>query len=73
MGNGGRQTRYLMAVAVLLLISVVDGAMFDWRGSTALGSILEHSLERQAETAETKVAIYDAFWGGLLGVPQEKR
>lgn len=73
MGQGGRQARYLTAVAILLMLSVLDGAMFNWRGSAALGGIIEHSLEKQAETAETKVAIYDALWAGLLGMPEKKR
>ncbi|PBB86861.1 hypothetical protein CK216_11470 [Mesorhizobium sp. WSM3876] len=68
-----RQTRYLAAVSIVLSLCLMDGALFNWRVSTALGNLLAHSLERQAETAETKVEIYDALWSGLLGVPVKKR
>ncbi|TGP18223.1 MULTISPECIES: hypothetical protein [unclassified Mesorhizobium] len=68
-----RQTRYLAATAILLLLSVVDGALFDWRGTAALANVVVHSVEKQAETAEAKVEIYDALWAGVLGVPAKKR
>ncbi|WP_024927689.1 MULTISPECIES: hypothetical protein [unclassified Mesorhizobium] len=73
MEYGRRHTRYVAAATILLLLGSVDGALFDWRGTAALSSIIKGSLERQAETAETKVEIYDALWGGLLGVPVRRR
>lgn len=73
MGYGRRQTSYLIATTVLLLLAVLDGALFDWRGTSILSGIIVHSVERQAETAETKVEIYDALWSGVLGVPAKKR
>lgn len=73
MESSRRQARYLTATAILLLIGVVDGGLFDWRGTAALSRVIVHSVERQAETAETKVEIYDALWAGVLGVPTKRR
>jgi len=73
MGYSRLQTRYLIATTILLLLAWLDGALFDWRGTSTLGGIFVHSVERQAETAETKVAIYDALWAGVLGVPAKRR
>ena len=73
MGGSQRQTRYLAATAILLLSLVVDGALFDWRGTAVLADVIMHSVEKQTETAEAKVQIYDALWAGVLGVPAKKR
>lgn len=68
-----RGTRLLAAATGLLLLASVDGLVFDWRLSSGLRDIVEASVEKQAETAETKVQIYDALWAGLLGIPEKKR
>lgn len=68
-----KPARYLTAATVLLLLCSVDGLLFDWRGTLAISEIITHSVMKQAETAETKVEIYDALWAGLLGVPAKKR
>ena len=73
MQRDGKRARLLASATILLLLGTLDGLVFDWRGTLALSSVLKHSVEKQAETAETKVAIYDALWAGLLGVPERKR
>lgn len=73
MDHGRRQTRYLTAMTILLLLALLDGALFDWRGTSTLSDVIVHSVEGQAETAETKVEIYDALWAGVLGVPAKRR